>query len=178
MTIPKKTTSGGTRHISRFYVYTSTLTQCTFDSPTSHSFHGSNSSNFKDNGLVALWCNEHKPHRTLAQIGWSNVQHPKLRNKVCLLRCSFIVSRVWKQRASYANEKSSVISVTFDEDKGTPKTIMTILVIFLLFTAIFLMVPKSVERSTPTTTTTNLHDWSKQQIDLVRGDNPSQLDSS
>jgi hypothetical protein len=82
-----------------------------------------------------------------------------------------------KERPSYANEKSSVISVSFDEDKGTPKTIITIFVIFLLFTAMFLVVPKSVERSTPTTTT-NLHDWSKQQIDLVRGVNPSQLDSS
>lgn len=81
----KRSTGGGSRHISsRFYVYTSTLTQCTFDSPTSHSFHGSNSSNSKDNGFVVFWCsiNTYKLI-ALAQIGWSNVQYPKLRNKVC-----------------------------------------------------------------------------------------------
>jgi hypothetical protein len=79
-----------------------------------------------------------------------------------------------KTNASYANEKSSVISGTFDEDKGTAKIIITILVIFLLFTAIptFLMAPKSVERST---SATDLRDRSKQHIDGVRGDNPVNL---
>lgn len=50
-----------------------------------------------------------------------------------------------------------MISVTFDEDKGTPRAIIAVVVIFLLFAAIpvFLMapkymaeIPKSVERST------------------------------
>ena len=68
-----------------------------------------------------------------------------------------------------------MISVTFDEDKGTPKAIITILVIVLLFAAIpiFLMAPKSVERST---STSDLYDWSKQQINQVREINSSQLD--
>ena len=67
-----------------------------------------------------------------------------------------------------------MISVTFDEDKGTPKAIITILVIVLLFAAIpiFLMAPKSVEKPT---STTDLYDRSKQ-INWVRGNNSSQLD--
>lgn len=79
-------------------------------------------------------------------------------------------ARGWTS-ASYANEKSNVISVTFDEDKGTPKAIITILVIVLLFAAIpvFLMAPKNFE-------TTDLYDRSKQQINRVRGSNSSQLD--
>lgn len=91
MTTSKKST----RHISsRLHVYTSTLTQCTFDRPTSHSFHGSNSSNSKDNGFVAFSIIMNTSSLNLVQIRWSNVQYPKLRNKVCLLHCSFIVPRV------------------------------------------------------------------------------------
>jgi hypothetical protein len=86
----KRSTGRGSRHISlRFYVYSSTLTQCTFDSPTSHSFHGSNSSSSKDNGLVVFWCSIKYKLIALAQIGRSNLQYSKLRNKVC---CSITVS--------------------------------------------------------------------------------------
>ena len=84
----------------------------------------------------------------------------------------FYRARGWTS-ASYANEKSNMISVTFDEDKGTLKAIITILVIVLLFAAIpvFLMAPKSVEKST---STTDLYDWSKQ-INWVRKNNSCKL---
>jgi hypothetical protein len=87
----------------------------------------------------------------------------------------FYRARGWTN-ASYANEKSNMISVTFDEDKGTPKAIITILVIILLFAAIpvFLMAPKSNEKST-STSTSDLYDWSKQ-VTWVRGNNSCQLD--
>lgn len=40
-------------------------------------------------------------------------------------------------RSSYANEKSNLIAVTFDEDKGTSRGIqITVVVIFLLVTAV------------------------------------------
>ena len=79
----------------------------------------------------------------------------------------FYRARGWTS-TSYANEKSNMISVTFDEDKGTPKAIIKILVIVLLFAAIpvFLMAPKIVERSA---SATGHYDWSKQQINWVRG---------
>jgi hypothetical protein len=76
-----------------------------------------------------------------------------------------------------------VISVTFDEDKGMPRAIITIIVIFLLFVAIpaILMsckapkyvveTPKTVERSTPTP---SLHTWSGEQVNWVRA-NAGQL---
>ena len=84
----------------------------------------------------------------------------------------FYRARGWTS-ASYANEKSNMISVTFDEDKGTLKPIITILVIVLLFATIpvFLMAPKSVDKST---STTKLYDWSKQ-INWVRENNSWQL---
>jgi len=41
-------------------------------------------------------------------------------------------------RSSYANEKSSLITVTFDEDKGTSRGIIAVVVIFLLVTAVSL----------------------------------------
>lgn len=78
--------------------------------------------------------------------------------------------------SSYANEKSSVISVIFDEHKGTPKTVITILVVFLLLIAIpiVLMALNSTEKSV---STTNFHHWSKEQVDRVRKKkNFSQLD--
>ena len=37
---------------------------------------------------------------------------------------------------SYANENSKLISVTLDEDKGTKRAIVTIVLLFLLFFAI------------------------------------------
>ena len=70
-----------------------------------------------------------------------------------------------------------MISVTFDEDKGTPRAILAIVVAFLLFAAVpvFLMaaktpgcvaeIPKSVEGST---STSNLLSWSGEQINRVR----------
>ena len=103
MTTSKRPTGGGSRQISlRLYVYTSTLTQCTFDSPTSHSFHGSNSSSSKDNGLVVFWCSIKYKLIALAQIGWSNVQYSKLRNKVCcpieVLSCPGLDKRQLRKR--------------------------------------------------------------------------------
>ncbi|KAF8812301.1 hypothetical protein BYT27DRAFT_7335593 [Phlegmacium glaucopus] len=83
-----------------------------------------------------------------------------------------------KISASYANERSSVISVSFDEDKRTPKAVITIVIIFLLFTAIpvSLMacktprytaeIPRSVEGST---STSNLHSWSTEQVNSEKG---------
>ena len=104
MTISKRPTGGGSRQNSlRFYVYTTTLTQCTFDRPTSHSFHGSNSSNSKDNGLVVFSCTSIKYKLiALAQIRWSNVQYSKLRNKVCcpieVLSCPGLDKRQLRKR--------------------------------------------------------------------------------
>lgn len=102
MTTSKRPTGGGSRQISlRFYVYTSTLTQCTFDRPTSHSFHGSNSSNSKDNGLVVFWCCI-ICKLIEGQIGWTNVQHSKLCNKVCcpieVLSCPGLDKRQLRKR--------------------------------------------------------------------------------
>ena len=103
MTTSKRPTGGGSRQISlRFYIYTSTLTQCTFDRPTSHSFHGSNSSNSKDNGSVAFWYSIKCKLIALAQIGWSNIQYSKLRNKVCcpieVLSCPGLDKRQLRKR--------------------------------------------------------------------------------
>ena len=164
----KRSAGRGSRHISlRFYVYSSTLTQCIFDSPTSHSFHGSNSSNSKDNGLVVFRCSiKYKPITfRLHRSGGRTYNIPNYATRF-VVPLQFQRVQGWTS-ASYANEKSNVISVTFDEDKKTPKAIITILVIFLLFAAIpvFLMAPKSVER---VTSTTDLYDPSKQQINWVR----------
>lgn len=103
MSTSKRSTGGGSRQNSfRFYVYTSTLTQCTFDRPTSHSFHGSNSSNSKDNGLVVFWCSIKYKFIALAQIGWSNLQYSKLRHKVCcpieVLSCPGLDKRQLRKR--------------------------------------------------------------------------------
>lgn len=66
----------------------------------SYSFHGSNSSNSKDNGSGGR--TYHIPNYA----------------------------------TSYANENSRLISVTLDEDKGTKRAIVTIVLLFLLFFAI------------------------------------------
>ncbi|KAF8165483.1 hypothetical protein B0H34DRAFT_241051 [Crassisporium funariophilum] len=53
-------------------------------------------------------------------------------------------------RFSYANEKSKLISVTFDEDKGTSRSIVTILMLFLLFaTATLSLVAVKASNNSP-----------------------------
>lgn len=152
-----------------------------FDSlPPSHSFHGSNSSHSKDNGLVVFWCNEYNlivPCRS----GGRTYHIPNYATRFVL--CITVSSWGLKASSSYANERSSVISVSFDENKKTPTIIIAIVIIFLLFAAIpvFLMVyktpkymveiPKGVEGST----STNLHSGSKERINSVR-DNSRQLE--
>lgn len=160
-----------------------------FDSlPPSHSFHGSNSSHSKDNGLVACWCNEYYKLIEPATCADREVERTIFQTTQQGLSSALQFHRARNPRlkvsASYANERSSVISVSFDEDKRTLKAIITIVTIFLLFAAIpvslmacktpkyMAEIPKSVEGST---STSNLQGWSKEQTNSVRGDNPRQL---
>ena len=172
----KKPTFSTRQNSSRFYVYTTTLTQCT---------------------LIALLLT---PSTAQIQV------IPKIMGQspsVIMNTCSFKFSDQAVERttfpivqqglsstvssfpelkisASYANEKSSMISVTFDEGRGMPRSLTIVIVIFLLFAIIpvFLMacktpkytaeIPKSVEGSTS-------NNWSKEQNNWVRGDNSMAL---
>ena len=152
-----------------------------FDSPPSHSFHGSNSSHSKDNGLVTkFWYSSkyklERCHLHLHRTGGRTYHIPNYATRYALSIASSSCPSL-KTSTSYANEKSSMISVTFDEDKGAPRVIIIIVVIILLFAAVpvFLMacktpkymaeIPKNVEGSA---SSTDLNNWSKEQIIWVR----------
>lgn len=121
-------------------------------SPTpSYSFHGSNSSHSKDSGYVKSQC--HPSSRCVDagfRQGGRTYHVPNYATRSVYLHTSpFNNSRNGRHvRTSYANEKTHLISVTFDEDKGATKTIVTIVFMFLLlFLSSAYILARGLERS-------------------------------
>lgn len=143
-----------------------------FTSPTpSYSFHGSNSSHSKDSGCVKNHSNFHSiPYTSSGK----EVEHTMFlitpQGSYSLIYPDFTIHAMQRlDLNSYANEKTHLISVAFDEHKGANRLIISIVFMFLLLfgSTVYVIVNKP-EKSLLALQTAGGTEWSGATEPLVQ----------